>query len=702
LANPLDRVITVTTFPDEWAKRKAEHRISLRRLAPKIQARFAPIKERLPWLKLATLGEVRTDKRCLRHDPNVLAIDGIEGDYDAGSVTIDQACDLLKHAGIAGVVYASPRHGILGNRWRVLCPLSESHPPASRAGLVARLNGALGGILAPESFTLSQSYYYGRVGENPHHRVELVEGRYIDLAGDLEAGAIGRDGPANPTKGKQGNDDSDDDCLREEPDWTRIKSALTAIPADAWGDREKTWRPIGAALHQADGGSEEAYAVWDEFSQASDKYDGADQRRVWDSFGRYAGKPVTLGTLFHIAKGYGWETLQESESGAPLPNLANALTRLRGDPRLAGILAHDGMQQAPVLLKPIPRFNHGEDPDRAKFRRRRLRDEDVTALQEYLQRSGLKRIGKDVTHDAAALHAREQSFHPVRDYLKSLKWDGKFRVGQWLADYLGVELNPYSQRIGRMFLTAMVARILQPGCKADYMLVLEGPQGRGKSTACAILGGEWYSDSLPNLKEGKDVSQHLPGKWLIEIGEMSALSKVENSRLKEFITRQTEKYRRSYGRLEVEEPRQCVFIGTTNRETYLRDETGGRRFWPVRCGDINLDGLKRDRDQLFAEAMIGYELGDSWWPDRQFEAEFIKPEQEARFETDAWETEIEGWLDQSARPRVTVAEVAMHALLFKEAARIGTTDQRRIAACLANLGWVQGKRTGTGRWWVKA
>ena len=370
------------------------------------------------------------------------------------------------------------------------------------------------------------------------------------------------------------------------------------------------------------------------------------------------------------------------ERGRPIANLANAMLALRAAPEMQGALAYDEMLCAAILTGSLPAIGTaGAEPFDGP---RPARDTDVSRLQEWLQHAGLPKIGKDTTHQAVDLRAQEAAFHPVRDYLSALTWDGTVRLDDWLATYLGAEETPYAAGIGAMFMVAMVARVFQPGCKADYLLVLEGPQGARKSTACAILGGTWFSDNLPDVTAGKDVSQHLTGKWLIEISELSAMSKVESATLKAFISRPVERYRPSYGRKEVIQPRQCVFIGTTNKSAYLRDETGGRRFWPVKVGRIDSDALADDRDQLFAEAVRRYRDGGRWWPDEAFEREHIAPEQEARFEADAWEDTIRTFL--ASRQQTTVGEVARDAL-FIETPRIGTADQRRITAIMERLEW---------------
>jgi predicted P-loop ATPase len=286
--------------------------------------------------------------------------------------------------------------------------------------------------------------------------------------------------------------------------------------------------------------------------------------------------------------------------------------------------------------------------------------------------------------------AREFRHHRVREWLKSLKWDGEERLSTWLQAYLGAGGSElYLRAISRMFLISMVARIFRPGCKCDYMLVLEGAQGVEKSKACEVLAGEeWFTDDLSDISH-KDSKLHLRGKWLVEIAELAAFTKAETEALKAFITRKTEKYRPPWGKKDVNEPRQCVFIGTTNTSAYIKDETGGRRFWPVVCGQIDIAKLVADRGQLFAEAVVLYHRGEPWWPDPSFELAHFKPEQDLRIEGDSWEEAIVKFLDDPVFPvsRVTVTELAKKALGFAADAEIGIPDQRRIIKVLTGLGW---------------
>jgi predicted P-loop ATPase len=385
-----------------------------------------------------------------------------------------------------------------------------------------------------------------------------------------------------------------------------------------------------------------------------------------------------------------WLSACVTENGRPMSTLINVMIALRNDPAVKGALAYDEMLRAPMLMRACD-----DDPD---FSPRPVTDADVGHLQEWLQVAGLRKVGAVTVHQAVGLRTSERTFHPVRNYLEALAWDGQPRLATWLNIYLGAEATPYTEAIGRMFMIAMAARIFQPGCQSDYMLVLEGSQGELKSKVCRILGGPYFSDHLPDIATaGKDVSQHLRGKWLIEAPEMHAMSRAEVALLKAFITRPSERYRPSYGRGEAFEPRQCLFIGTTNKSIYLRDETGGRRFWPVTCGRIDVEALARDRDQLFAEAVALYRHGEPWWPSRDFERAHIVPEQDDRFENDIWEEPIAEFL--RLKDKVTVGEVARNAL-FLDTSRTGTADQRRIAAILEHLRWRR-KREGKARWWVR-
>lgn len=394
-----------------------------------------------------------------------------------------------------------------------------------------------------------------------------------------------------------------------------------------------------------------------------------------------------------------WLTQCQSTKAGPIPNLANTALGLREDPSLKGLLAFDDMLRAPALTKAIPGANRAA----ARYPCQ-LDDVDRDALQEYLQLVGLKRIGKGIIDQAIELVAHEVIFHPFRDELRRLgdQWDGTLRQSEWLHTYLGAKNDDYSKGVGSWWLSGAVKRIFEPGCKMDYMLILEGDQGILKSAACRTLAGAaHFSDTLPDLASHYvRLCMHLRGKWIIEIPELHAFftSKVDSAKLKAFITTPVEQYTPMFGHREVVEPRQCVFIGTTNKDTYLRDETGSRRFWPVKCGVIDIDSLERDRNQLIGEAVVTYQRGAQCYPDRAFEEKYIKPMQDSRYEADAWDTPILAYL--LGQRRVTLLDVAQQALSL-EVNRVGRSEQLRIAQTLRQAGWRDHRGVGGGaRYWT--
>lgn len=294
--------------------------------------------------------------------------------------------------------------------------------------------------------------------------------------------------------------------------------------------------------------------------------------------------------------------------------------------------------------------------------------------------------------------AEAHPFHPVRDYLEGLRWDGICRLDSWLSTYLGVEASAYVADVGRTFLVGAVARVMDPGCKLDTMLILEGTQGAGKSTAIrALFGGKWTLDTPIDLSS-KDRFSALRGRWCVEHAELDSLGKHDKERVKAFVSSAVDRYRPSYARLEVSQPRQCVFAGSTNQETYLDDETGGRRFNGVRVGAIDTGALARDRDLLWAEAREAYRSGATWWPDPELVPTY-QSEQDARRKVDEWERLVVDYI--TGRSRVLVGDILSTAMGI-EAAKWTTQDQARVRRALTALGWTQrrGRVDGErGRWW---
>ncbi len=398
-------------------------------------------------------------------------------------------------------------------------------------------------------------------------------------------------------------------------------------------------------------------------------------------------------------------------AGAPERNEANVIVALNSDPAFAGVLAFDEFAQEIIVRQPLPWDIATVPPPRP------WEDADDIRMAEWLQIRGIN-VAPVVVGRAVGAVARELRIHPVRDWLDTLKWDGTPRIETWTSAYLGAEPSAFHHTIGALWLISAVARIYRPGVKADHMLILEGPQGARKSTAIKVLAGEaWFTDELPELGS-KDAALHMQGIWIVEIAELDAIGRAEVSRIKAFLTRTTDRFRPPYGRYTVEVPRQCVFAGTVNPDTYLRDETGNRRFWPLRCGTIDIAALVRDRDQLWAEAVHRFRAGAIWWIEDPALLAEAREEQDRRYQSDAWDDLIEHWLTHEVRTvsdgypdygnartesvqrpeplkDVSVGEILEEAIGL-EPARWTRGDQMRVSAYLKANGWERYRRRDEG------
>jgi hypothetical protein len=394
----------------------------------------------------------------------------------------------------------------------------------------------------------------------------------------------------------------------------------------------------------------------------------------------------------------GWHTrLLRNERGKLMPCYENVALFLQNSPEWVGTLGYNEFTGGHFVLNAPPA------PITATVGSE-LEDHFDTETVRWFE-CHFVMVKPDLVRRVVDSIARRNSYHPVRDYLESLPaWDGTPRIGSWLVDYCGVESsdanpNQYAMEVGQKFLISAVARIFEPGCKVDHMLVLEGPQGIGKSSTVHILAGEWFTDQLGEMGS-KDAAMQVRGAWIIELSELGTLGRTETAREKAFISQQMERYRLPYGHRLVHIPRQCVFIGTTNADTWLKDETGGRRFWPVPCQQIELSALERDRDQIWSEALARYRDGVKWWLEDPGVIQEAIEEQRGRYIEDAWQAKVAAYANEEAvraqsgypdgRGSVSVPEILARLV---DTAKQDQAAANRVARCLKVAGW---QRVNTG------
>lgn len=383
---------------------------------------------------------------------------------------------------------------------------------------------------------------------------------------------------------------------------------------------------------------------------------------------------------------WSWLKLLKCKDDKPLDLDTNVYRYLMHHPALRGMVWADVFGKRMMMRKPAP-WVHPEG-----FVERPWEDNDNFQLKVWLADQDNYLIKSTGTIDEAArAAARSNEYHPVKEYLESLKWDGTPRNETWLSVYAGVKDTPYSKLTGPMFLRAMVARVMNPGCLMRTMLIFEGAQYRGKSSIFRTLGGDWFSDTSLNL-DGKDWMQNIWGRWLYEWAEMDSLGKTDFRKVKNVISSPKDTFRPPYDRMPGEHLRQTVFVGTTNEyHDYFWDPSGSTRFWPVRTeenGAIKIDALERDRNQLFAEALVEYRAGKHWWPTQGEQREIFEPEQSLRERSDAWEWLIEQWLDANPVTKITASELLTNALKI-DPGKIPPSGamETRVGLVMAKLHW---------------
>lgn len=334
----------------------------------------------------------------------------------------------------------------------------------------------------------------------------------------------------------------------------------------------------------------------------------------------------------------------------------------------------------------IDYWNHGDF----------LIDEDLVHLKEYIAVVMDEEFDKKRIEEAVMLTSKRQAYNPLRQYLDSLKWDGEKRLEKWLVDICGCDDNPYTRDVATKTLCGAVARAYNPGTKFDYMLILEGSQGIGKSTLVEILGGEWYLDTHLHGASGRnDLINIMRTAWIMEISDMAGFGKMDIQFLKAFITRKIDTIRLPYDKRPQQFPRQCVMIGTLNPSgdnEYLKDDTGNRRFWSVECNKADFDMLRKIRDQLFAEAIIRWRGGEVLYLTNEESKEILLGIHSQREPESCLQDVISNYLmSKSSVSSYEIMKNAFHIDFSRITPRDERGKQTQIGMWMRKNGWKKGR-----------
>jgi predicted P-loop ATPase len=498
------------------------------------------------------------------------------------------------------------------------------------------------------------------------------------------------------------------------------EAILADLPPEDWCDDRDGWLQAGMALHHEFRGSDAALELWNKWSSSSEKFDHKDQARVWKSFGEYRGRPVRMATLKKAAAVTRLErehdevaVIDQDDLLGPAPNaddfddllgpapkaepsinwrskldltdkggirntLFNIQLIMQNDPRFSTIASFSEFSQSIVIRdepgtlkvrKPSPKGTLQLDLDlwspKDRLNGDRWSDPHDHAVRGILEAPhrqggyGIKVSDRDFRGGLMTV-AQSNRFHPVREYLTGLEWDGIDRMSHLWSDYLGSPDTVYYRKTAALTLTAAVARIFEPGMKFDYVPILEGAQGARKSSFVQALAVEpsWFGELEGDFRDKKTMIEASLCKWIMELPELQGFTKADVQTIKGYISRQVDTARLAFEKHSVDYKRQFIVIGTTNETEYLRDITGGRRFWPIECliHKIDIERLVDNRDQIWAEAVVWYHKLREQQPygplplyldddEAVAEARALQERRRIEFSFESLGGQIQGWVD---------------------------------------------------------
>lgn len=619
----------------------------------------------------------------IRKNANVMYRTVATLDIDYGTVNVWD--DFTMAFGFAAMIYSTHKHSSKTPRYRLVFPLSRQVSPAEYEPLCRKIAAEIGiDLFDDTTYELPRLFYWPSTSKDadfvfdyqdgPACDVDAILSQYVDYKdvsawplssreGDVIAHEIKKQGDPTEKPGVIGAfcraysiEDAIDTFLSDKYEKTGHEGRYTYKLGSVAGGLVCYEGKFAYSHHETDPASKQLcnafdlcrvhlFGAQDEGSRALD----VTRKPSYAAMQEFAAKDKAVKLLMareraqaaaddfdglddaELPEDYNdeWKAeLEYTKSGKLLCNIANIILILENDPALAGHLVHDlftGMDSAKDGLPWNKNANQWTDTDDANLRVWLEKHYDIT--------------GKEKIADALTAVLTRHSYHPIRDYLNGLTWDGVPRLDRIIIDYMGAEDSELNRAMSRKHFVAAVARVFNPGCKYDYCLIMSGAEGIGKSTLLRVMGGKWFNDSITTL-EGKEGMEQLRRAWVVELGELSSIKRSDVEQVKAHLSKQVDIYRAAYARRVLEHPRQCVFCGTTNEALFLKGDTGNRRFWVIpvvaelrKYKDWS-EAIRRDRDQLWAEAVHYYKQGEPLYLSEELEAQAKQRQQDFNDDND--------------------------------------------------------------------